>query len=482
MMSAAPTIPGLCIDGAWSHGKGPLLEVTNPATGAILARVAGAGQKSVDAAVRAAARAFPHWRRGAAAERAALLRRIAAGIREAAQSLIALQMANNGKPRFEAELDVSDAAGTWDYYAGLCEAGPGLDGTPVDLPDAGFAARAVLEPVGVVGLIVPWNFPMVTTSWKLAPALAAGCCAVLKPSELTPLAEIELVRILHEAGIPPGVVNLIQGTGPDTGAALVDHPLIAKLSFTGSTAAGRAVMRQAAETVKRVSLELGGKSALIVCEDADLDTALDLAAGGAFFNAGQMCSATSRILVHERHYSLFLARLGERAAGMAVGDPAMGAAEMGPVIGAGALARIDAMVRAGLADGACLVAGGIALPGKGWFYRPTVLADVRGDSPLWRDEIFGPVACVRPFSKDDEAIRLANDSVYGLVSTVVTADPERARRYEDDLAVGLVWVNAPQVIFPQTAWGGFKQSGLGRELGPWGLRSYQEVKHVVSAV
>lgn len=469
------TVPGLCIDGVWSPGTGPWLEVLNPATGTLLARLASADRASVDQAVRAAARAFPTWRRTPPAERGALLRLVAAGIREAAPSLIALQIANNGKPRFEAELDISDAAATWDYYAGLCEASPGLDGTPIELPDPGFTARAVLEPVGVVGLIVPWNFPMVTTSWKLAPALAAGCTAVLKPSELTPLAEIELVRIIHAAGVPPGVVNLVQGIGPEVGAALVDHPLIAKLSFTGSTAVGRAVMRQAAESVKRVSLELGGKSALIVCEDAALDTAVELAAGGAFFNAGQMCSATSRILVHRKHYGAFLERLIARADGMVLGE------EIGPVIGAGPLVRIDAMVQAGLAEGASLVAGGVIAPRRGWFYRPTVLTNMRDDSPLWRDEIFGPVACVRPFADDEEAIRLANDSVYGLVSTLVTTSPERARRYEDGLAVGLVWVNTPQVIFPQTAWGGFKQSGLGRELGPWGLRSYQEVKHVVSA-
>jgi len=475
-------ISGLCIDGVWSRGNGPALEVVNPSTGEILAKIAGAGRRQVDEAVRAASRALPQWRRVPPAERAALLRRVAVGIGEASESLIALQMANNGKPRCEAELDIADAAATWDYYADLCETAPGLEGTKIALPDPVFSARAVLEPVGVVGLIVPWNFPMVTTSWKLAPALAAGCTAVLKSSELTPLAEIELIRILHEAGLPAGTVNLLQGTGQEVGAALVDHPLIAKLSFTGSTAVGRSVMRQAAESIKRVSLELGGKSALIVCEDADLGAALDLAAGGAFFNAGQMCSATSRILVHERRYEAFLAELAERAATMIVGDPVTGEVDMGPLIGAGPRARIDAMVQAGLAAGARLAVGGRSLPGKGYFYRPTILADVPDDSPLWRDEIFGPVACVRSFSTDEDAVRLANDSVYGLVSTVVTTSAERARRYEEELAVGLVWVNMPQVIFPQTAWGGFKQSGLGRELGPWGLRSYQEVKHVVSAV
>lgn len=469
-------VPGQCIDGVWQAGQGPLLDIINPSTAQPLARLAAADGAAVDLAVRAAQRALPNWRLAFPAQRAALLRKIARAIEAASDSLIALQIANNGKPEAEAAFDIADAVACWDYYADLIESAPGGDGQAVALPDPGFAARLVLEPCGVVGLITPWNFPMVTTAWKLAPALAAGCTVVLKPSELTPLAEMEIVRILHRAGLPAGVVNLVCGTGPQVGAAMADHPAIAKLSFTGSTAVGRSVMRAAAADIKRISLELGGKSSLIVCDDADLDLALELALKGAFFNAGQMCSATARILLQQTIYPRFLKRFRALTEALVLGR------DIGPLISQTQRQRVEDMIRLGLAQGASLLTGGSRPPEPGFFYPPTILADLTDDNCLWRDEIFGPVACVRPFDSDEQAVALANDSPYGLVATVVTADAERARRLSDGLAVGLVWINAPQVIFPQTAWGGFKQSGLGRELGPWGLRAYQEIKHVVSVV
>lgn len=465
---------GQCIDGVWVAGRGPMLDVRDPSSGVPLARLASADADAVDAAVAAARRAFRSWRQMAPIQRGALLRKVARGVEAASERLIALQMSNNGKPRGEAEFDVGDTVATWDYYAGLCDAAPGAAGAAVPLPDPSFDARLVLEPCGVVGLIMPWNFPMVTTSWKLAPALAAGCTAVLKPSELTPLAEIELLKIVLEAGLPAGVVNMVCG-GADVGAAIAGHPGINKLSFTGSTAVGRSVMRTAAADIKRVSLELGGKSSLIVCDDADLDLALDLAAKGAFFNAGQMCSATSRILVQRKLMPVFTERFLALAATLRAGD------DYGPLISAGQRQRVETLVRQGLDQGAQLLAGGRSDDGPGFFYPPTVMTGLDGDNCLWRQEIFGPVACLRSFETDDEAIALANDSEYGLVATVATASDDRARRFSEELAVGLVWINSPQVIFPQTAWGGFKQSGFGRELGPWGLRAFQEVKHVVSA-
>jgi betaine-aldehyde dehydrogenase len=336
----------------------------------------------------------------------------------------------------------------------------------------------------VVGLIVPWNFPMVTTAWKLAPALAAGCCVVLKPSEVTPLAELELAQIIAASGLPTGVFNVVCGTGLAVGAPMSGHPGIAKVSFTGSNAVGVQVMQRAAETIKGVSLELGGKSSLIVLADADLDLAVELASGGGYFNAGQMCSATSRVLVAKELLEPFLERIVAKAQSIKVAGPQEDGAEMGPLVNQAQYQRVIAHIDAGKDTGARLLCGGKRPPDqpRGYFLQPAVFSHVPLDSALWREEIFGPVLCVRGFSSEAEAIALANDSQFGLVASVVGRDTAMTERVANALQAGLVWINAPQVIFPQTAWGGYKQSSLGRELGPWGMQAFQEIKHVVRAV
>ncbi|QJP97229.1 aldehyde dehydrogenase [Pseudomonas fluorescens] len=483
MMNFPTTLDGLYINGQWSAGR-EHLRVINPATEALLTTVNGGDESAVNQAVTAATEAFKGWSKTTGAERGAILRNIANGVRNGRDHLMKLQSSNNGKPQFEAGIDVDDVIATFEYYAELAE---GLDArldSNVPLPSDDFSARLRREPCGVVGLIVPWNFPMVTTAWKLAPALAAGCCVVLKPSEVTPLPELELAAIIAESGLPKGVFNLVCGTGLAVGAPLSADPRIAKVSFTGSNAVGVQVMQRAAETVKGVSLELGGKSSLLILEDADLDLAVELACGGGFFNAGQMCSATSRVLVADEIADEFLIRLKARAEKIRVADPFDPEVEMGALVNQAQYQRVLGHIDRGLSAGAKLICGGnrpADLP-RGYFLQPTIFTEVPLDSALWCEEIFGPVICVRSFATQAEAIALANDSQFGLVASVVTRNAETADRVANALQAGLVWLNAPQVIFPQTAWGGYKQSSIGRELGPWGLAAFQEIKHVIRAL
>ncbi|SFU94777.1 aldehyde dehydrogenase family protein [Pseudomonas sp. OV546] len=476
----SPVVNGVYINGEWRAGEA-VLEVINPATEAILAQVSVGNAGTVSLAVDAASAALADWSKSTGRDRAALLRRIAQGVGEQREQLTHLQSSNNGKPLFEAAIDVDDVIATFEYYATVADDLDAGQDRPVALPSADFSARLRREPCGVVGLIVPWNFPMVTTAWKLAPALAAGCCVVLKPSEVTPLAELQLARIIAEAGVPAGVFNLVCGTGLDVGAPLAADRRVAKISFTGSNAVGVQVMQRAAETIKGVSLELGGKSSLLVLADADLDLAVELACGGGFFNAGQMCSATSRVLVADSLADEFLQRVQARAESIRVADPFADEVEMGALINRVQYQRVLGHIQRGIEDGARLLCGGerpADLP-KGFFIRPTVFTDVPLDSALWNEEIFGPVLCVRRFATEDEAIALANNSDFGLVASVVSRDNETAERVANALQAGLVWINAPQVIFAQAAWGGYKQSSIGRELGPWGLAAFQEIKHVI---
>ena len=481
-MSQANLLDGLYIDDQWRAGS-ELLPVINPSTEEPLALVGGGDRHSVEQAVSAAQAGLAEWAASSGAERGAVLRRIAAGVAERRERLMHLQSSNNGKPQFEAAIDVDDVIATFEYYAGLAEGLDAAQDRDVPLPSDDFSARVRREPCGVVGLIVPWNFPMVTTAWKLAPALAAGCCVVLKPSEVTPLPELELAAIIARSGLPRGVFNLVCGTGLAVGAPLAADPRVAKISFTGSNAVGVQVMQRAAETIKGVSLELGGKSALLVLADADLELAVELACGGGFFNAGQMCSATSRVLVADELADQFLLRLKARAEAIRVADPFDPDVEMGALVNQAQYQRVLGHIDRGLSVGAKLVCGGKrpAERARGFFVRPTVFTEVPLDSALWREEIFGPVLCVRSFASEAEAIALANDSEFGLVASVVSGDAQRAERVANALQAGLVWINAPQVIFPQTAWGGYKQSSIGRELGPWGLQAFQEIKHVIRA-
>jgi betaine-aldehyde dehydrogenase len=479
----SPVLAGLYIDGKWRSGD-EQLPVINPSTEERLAIVTGGDARAVDEAVQAARTAFGGWSKTTGAARAMILRKIAEGVAVRRERLIELQSSNNGKPGFEAAIDVDDVIATFNYYADLAEASDGQQDRPVQLPVEDFTARLRREPCGVVGLIVPWNFPMVTTAWKLAPALAAGCCVLLKPSEVTPLAELELAQIVAASGVPAGVFNVVCGTGVSVGASLSAHPGIAKVSFTGSNAVGVQVMQRAAETVKGVSLELGGKSSLLVMADADLDLAVDLASGGGYFNAGQMCSATSRVLVAQEILEPFLERLVAKARSIKVAGPDNEDAEMGPLVNQAQYRRVVAHIEAGKDSGARLLCGGVrpADQPRGYFLKPAIFTNVPLDSALWREEIFGPVLCVRGFSSQTEAISLANDTQFGLVASVVSRDLDAAERIANALEAGMVWINAPQVIFAQASWGGYKQSSLGRELGPWGLQAFQEIKHVVRAV
>ncbi|WP_415773388.1 aldehyde dehydrogenase family protein [Paraburkholderia sp. J8-2] len=454
--------------------------ICNAATGETIGWQEHATAEMVDRAVHAAHDALIAWRHTTPAARGKLLRKIAELLEADRARLAAMQMQVSGKPPFEADLDVSDAIATFNYYAGLCEDASMFAAEPVALPDDALLAERMHEPVGVAALIVPWNFPMVTTAWKLAPALAAGCTVVIKPSELTSPTEHMLAEIVNEAGVPDGVVNVVNGGG-EVGAWLTTHPLVDKISFTGSTASGRKVMQAAAQDMKRLTLELGGKSALIVREDADVVQAVSLAVGGAFANAGQMCSATARILVHDNVYRKFMAAFETAVRAVVVALPQGADVAMGPLISAAQHARVAALVAQGVETGAQIAFAGQldAACADGFFMAPVVIAEPAADNVLWTDEIFGPVACVKSFRSDDEAIALANDTRYGLVATVVTKDEKAARRYKAQLRAGLVWVNTPQLIFPQVCWGGFGLSGIGRELGVAGLRSYQELRHTV---
>lgn len=479
-MSRTDRPESLFIDGAFRAATGgPRLTVTDPSTGTPFAEIAAAGPADVARATEAAAAAFPAWAALDGATRAGFLRRFAEGLRARTPDLVALQMLNNGKPRAEAELDLSDAAATFDYYAELAADLDARQGTTVPLPDPGFAAATRFEPLGPVGMIVPWNFPLVTSAWKIAPALAAGCTIALKTSEFTPLAELAYGDIAREAGLPPGVLNLLTGAA-EAGAALAADRRLRKLSFTGSNAVGAKVMAAAAARCLPVSLELGGKSPIVVFADADLDHAVDCIAGGVFFNAGQMCSATSRLIVEAAVAPALLDRLAERATTLRVGPPT-DEPEMGPITTRPQFEKVARFLDRARAEGLACLAGGEPAGGPGFFIRPSVYADVPVESFLWRDEIFGPVLAARSFRSEAEAVALANDTDYGLVATIVTADPARAERVAARMEAGHVWINSLQAIFPGTAWGGFKASGIGRELGPWGLAAYYGVKNITVA-
>lgn len=478
-MSNKHTLNKHFIGGEWvAAANAVTMPIINPATAESIGTLALGNAADVEQAVRAARNAFASWSKTSGTERARYLRAIAQQIRDKAESLAELSSLNNGKPLSESRMDMGDAVATYEYYATLAEQLDSRQGTAVPLQADQFSSTTYLEPAGVVGLIVPWNFPFVTTAWKVAPALAAGCTVVLKPSEVTPLVEFELANIAVTIGLPPGVLNIVGGDGAGVGAALVDHPDVAKISFTGSNRVGERVMQSAARRMANVSLELGGKSPILVFEDADPQQAAELIAGGIFFNCGQMCSATSRLLVHRNVAPAVLERLKAVAEATLVGDAFAEGVTMGPLTSANQLQTVCSYIERGVAEGLKLLTGGARLSRPGYFVEPTIFLDVPSSSALWREEIFGPVLCVRTFATEQEALELANDTDFGLAATIVTADMERARRVARALQAGHIWINGPQAVFPETSWGGFKRSGLGRELGPWGLQAFLEVKQV----
>ena len=455
------------IDGVWLYGEGESLHVLNPADKSVITTLTTASLTQVNDAVSAAKSAFSTWCNSTFHERSRYLLRIADLVEKNKEALIQLQQLNSGKPLFEAELDISDVISTFRYYADYVLTLK--NETDVELPSQEFSATLRKESIGATVLIMPWNFPMVTTSWKLAPALAAGCTVILKPSEITPIAEIALMRLIASAGLPNGVVNLVTGRGADIGDALISHPDVNKISFTGSNKVGQHIMRQASRGIKSVSLELGGKSSLIVLADADINQAAELALGGAFFNAGQMCSATSRVLVDKQCYHALLARLKQQIT----------AYEMPPIINETQWLRVNNYIQQAKQAGLSVINSDEKPSTDGYYFPATIVTGLTTNSPIWREEIFGPVMCLMPFDNENEAIRLANDTEYGLVASIVGKDKTTTHSIARQLQVGMVWVNAPQVIFPQTSWGGYKQSSLGRELGPWGLAAYQEIKHII---
>jgi betaine-aldehyde dehydrogenase len=458
----------------------------NPATGEVIHRAPAATAEDIDAAVRAARNAFDDgpWPRMSGAQRARYLRAIAQEIRTRQEELAHLEVADNGKPLPEARWDVGDAAGCFDYYAGLAEELDAKAIKPIALPDARFVSKAVREPLGVAGAIVPWNYPLLMAAWKVAPALAAGCTMVLKPSELTPLTALELGVIAERVELPPGVLNIATGTGPEAGQPLSDHPGVDKLAFTGSVPTGSKIMSAAARDIKRVSLELGGKSPFIVFDDADVAKAVEWIMFGIFWNQGQVCSATSRVLVQDGLYDRLVERLVTETRKIRIGKGLDDGTLLGPLVSKGQFDKVLAAVERAQAEGARVATGGRPAPGfaAGYFMEPTVLVDVPLDSAAWREEIFGPVVAVRRFRDEQEAVAQANDSVYGLGAAVMFADDVRAERVAAALRAGIVWINCSQPTFTEAPWGGYKQSGIGRELGRWGLENYLETKQVTRYV
>lgn len=466
------------INGSWQKPVtvNGFIDVVNPATGKTIALVATAGKEDVDVAVASAKQAFDSWQYSEASVRANYLTAIANTMQANYDKLCQLSVVNNGKPLLESQIDMDDAIACYRYYAQLISTLPSEQ--TVELDTADFNAVTQYQPMGVVALITPWNFPLVTSAWKIAPALASGCTLVMKPSEVVPLPELEMGNIMQAIGLPKGVFNLVVG-GAEVGAALTAHADIDKISFTGSNAVGKKVMQTAAQNYKNISLELGGKSAIVVFNDVDIEQAVEWIIGGIFYNAGQMCSATSRLLVQDSIANDLLAQLKIASEQLLVSGSSN--AQMGAMTTQAQYQKVLDYIAVGKQTGLNLLTGGEAIltDTGGYFIAPTIFVDVPNDSLLWREEIFGPVLCVQRFSTEDEAIAKANDSDYGLAATVVSRDIAQAKRVASQLKAGHIWLNSLQVVLPQTSWGGYKHSGIGRELGIWGLRAYQEVKQVI---
>ena len=445
------------------------MQVFEPATEQVLAELPRAGAEEADEAVARAKAAFPAWRDVSPGDRAKLLRRLARVLEGKVEELAQLEARNVGKPISDARGEVGSVVDVFDYYAGAPER---LLGSQI--PVAGGVDVTFREPLGVVGLITPWNFPLPIASWKIGPALAAGNTIVLKPAELTPLTAIELGKLALEAGIPQGVLNVVNGPGRTVGERIVEHPDVAKVAFTGSTEIGRRVGEIASQSIKRVTLELGGKSANVVFADADLEKAAASAPLAVFGNAGQDCCARSRILVERSAVEPFLEALEREVKALRVGDPLDDATQMGPLISADHREKVASYVD----DDAPVAFRGSAPDGPGYWFPPTVLSPVSNDDRAAREEIFGPVAAVIPFDDEAEAVKIANDTVYGLSGSIWTRDGARALRVARALETGNISVNSNSSVRVTTPFGGFKQSGVGRELGPFALEHYTELKNV----
>ncbi|CAB4280857.1 unnamed protein product [Prunus armeniaca] len=480
----------LFIDGEWRE---PALKkripIINPATEETIGDIPAATAEDVEIAVEAARKALARnkgrdWSSASGVVRAKYLRAIASKIKERKSELSKLEAIDSGKPLDETASDIDEVAGCFEYYAGLAEGLDAKQKAPISLPAENFKSHVLQEPIGVVGLITAWNYPLLMAAWKVAPALAAGCAAILKPSELASITCLELAEVCIKVGLPPGVLNILTGLGQEAGAPLASHPHVDKVAFTGSTITGSKIMAAAAQLVKPVSLELGGKSPIVVFEDVDIEKAVEWTCFGIFLTNGQICSATSRLIVHERIAAEFMDRLSKWCKNIKVSDPMDEGCRLGPVVSRGQYEKILKFISTAKSEGAKVAFGG-GRPEhlkKGFFIEPTIITDVTASMQIWREEVFGPVLCVKTFGSEEEALELANDTYYGLGAAVMSKDSERCERFSKALQAGIVWINCSQPSFIQAPWGGIKRSGFGRELGEWGLHLYLSVKQVTQYV
>jgi len=466
------------INGDWVESvSGKYFAVVDPSTEDVIAEVPDSNEGDVNRAVDAAKNAFESgaWPQTTAQERGRILFRLAEHVRKAAAALAELEARNTGKPIVEAEYDIADVATCFEYYGGLATKVLGHV-NPVPDNALSFTLR---EPIGVAAQIIPWNYPLLMAAWKLAPAIAAGCTCILKPAEQTPLTALEFAHFLEEAALPPGVVNVITGFGETVGAPMVRHPDVNKIAFTGSAAVGKLIVKSAADTVKRVTLELGGKSPNIFFADADFEASIDGALFGVFINQGEVCSAGSRILVQKSIYKKFVEAMAAKAKTIRLGPPLERETKMGPLVSKEQFDRVRSYQEIGKTEAKVAAGGGRSNSfSKGYYVEPTVFYDVDNSSRIAQEEIFGPVASVIPFLDEAEAIRIANETPYGLAAAVWSRDIFRAFRVVKALRAGIVWVNHMQPTYVEAPWGGYKQSGFGRELGPWGIEEYLETKQV----